>query len=112
MYLTTSVFVVVLGFSSRGAQAYLPQGIWDLSYLIRDLTGVLCIARQILNHWNDREIPKFCFLTELDFYVKNLKSVCCKRSDTKTNTRDTHETDNIPLRPEEKNCKTNCGLFL
>ena len=53
---------------------------WDLSSQARDGTHVLCIARQILNHWNDREIPKFWFLTVLDSYVKNLKSVLNKKN--------------------------------
>ena len=37
--------------SAAGAQAYLPHHMWDLSSLTRDWTQVLCIGRQILNHW-------------------------------------------------------------
>ena len=34
---------------------------WDLSSLTRDWTHVPCIARQILNHWTTREVPRVFF---------------------------------------------------
>ena len=37
---------------SRGMGAWLSHGIPT-----RDGTGVLCIARQILNHWTTRKVP-------------------------------------------------------
>ena len=48
----------VQGLSSCSTQAELLCGMWDLSSLTRDQTPVLCIARQILNHWTDREVPE------------------------------------------------------
>ena len=33
-------------------------GMWDLSSLTRDRTHVPCIARQILNLWTIKEVPK------------------------------------------------------
>ena len=30
---------------------------WDLCSLIRDRTHLLCVGRQILNHWTTREVP-------------------------------------------------------
>ena len=48
----------VQGLSSYSTQAELLCGMWDLSSLTRDRTHVLCIARQILNHWTDREVPE------------------------------------------------------
>ena len=39
------------------ARAKLPQGMWDLSSLARDGTHILCLERQILNHWTTREVP-------------------------------------------------------
>ena len=35
---------------------------WNLSSPTMDLTQVPCIARQILNHWNTREVPETIFL--------------------------------------------------
>ena len=37
-------------------QAYLPQGMWDLSSPTRDQTCVPCIPRQILNRWTTKEV--------------------------------------------------------
>ena len=48
----------VQGLSSYSTQAELLCGMWDLSSLTRGRTHVLCIARQILNHWTDREVPE------------------------------------------------------
>ena len=44
---------------SCGMWAYLPHGMWDVSFLTRDQTHVPCIGRQILNHWTTREVPKW-----------------------------------------------------
>ena len=33
------------------------HSMWDLSSPTRDGTCVLCIARQILNHWTTKEVP-------------------------------------------------------
>ena len=30
----------------------------------RDRTHVACIARQILNHWTTREVPRLCLSTD------------------------------------------------
>ena len=30
---------------------------WDLCSLIRDRTHLLCVGRQILNHWTTSEVP-------------------------------------------------------
>ena len=32
---------------------------WDLSFRTRDWTGGSCIARQTLNHWTTRQLPRF-----------------------------------------------------
>ena len=50
--------LVVQGLSSCSTQAELLCGMWDLSSLTRDRSHVLCIARQILNHWPIREVPE------------------------------------------------------
>ena len=50
--------VVVFRLLSCDTRAYLPCGMWDLSSSTRDWTCVPCIARQILNHWTPREVPK------------------------------------------------------
>ena len=52
---TDSLFAVQ-GLSSCSTQAELLCGMWDLSSLTRHRTHVLCIARQILNHWTVREV--------------------------------------------------------
>ena len=36
--------------------------LWDLNSLTGDQTHVLCIGRQILNHWATREVPKLYVL--------------------------------------------------
>ena len=38
-------------------QAWLLQGMWDLSSLTRDRTCIPCIARWILNHWDHQGCP-------------------------------------------------------
>ena len=38
------------------------KGMWDLSFLTRDRTHVLCIAGQILNHSTTREVPRIILL--------------------------------------------------
>ena len=35
---------------------------WDFSPLTKDWTHVPCTARQILNHWTPREIPKYLLI--------------------------------------------------
>ena len=44
------------GLCSSHVQAYLPHGMWDLSFLARDQTHVPCFGRQILNHWTTRKV--------------------------------------------------------
>ena len=44
---------------SCGMWAYLPHGMWDVSFLTRDQTHAPCIGRHILNHWTTREVPKW-----------------------------------------------------
>ena len=40
-----------------GEQFQLQCSMWDLSSPTRDWTHILCIARQILNHWTTKEVP-------------------------------------------------------
>ena len=52
--------------SGCAAQAYLPQGLWDLPRPDVDWSPVPCIGGWILNHWTTREVPLlylflFCF---------------------------------------------------
>ena len=47
--------------SSCGSQAWLPSCIWDLCSQTRHQTHIPCIARQILNHWATRKMPKWEF---------------------------------------------------
>ena len=49
--------VVVARRLSCHVQVQFPHGMWNLSSLTRDRTCVLCIGRQILNHWTTREVP-------------------------------------------------------
>ena len=44
--------------------AFWPRDMWDLSFLTRDQTHVLCIGKRSLNHWTIREVPSipFCLL--------------------------------------------------
>ena len=67
---TQNLLLFHLGFSC-GSKAslqlessHLPQGMWDFSSLTRDRTLVPCIERQILNHWNTRDVPICMFLKE------------------------------------------------
>ena len=47
-------------------------GKWNLTFLTRDQTHILCIARRILNHWTTREVPaNFMFDT---FLLKDMNS--------------------------------------
>ena len=64
--------------------AYLPQGMWDFSALTRGRTLVPCIGRQILNHWNTRDVPICIFLKEkialvIMSTVGSLKESACSR---------------------------------
>ena len=45
--------------------AWLPCRMWNLSSTTRDRTHVLCIGRQILNHWTIREVPVFSSFLQL-----------------------------------------------
>ena len=47
---------VAHGLSGCISQAYLPCSMWDLGSPIRDQTHICRIGRQILNHWNTREV--------------------------------------------------------
>ena len=51
-------FTVAHGLSGCGVGAQLLCGTWALSSLTRDPSEVPCIARQILNHWTTRKVPK------------------------------------------------------
>ena len=50
------------GLSSRGAQAQLPHGVCDPSFLTRGQTHIPCTRRQTPNHWVTREVPRKHFL--------------------------------------------------
>ena len=57
--------VASYGLSSCGTQApdyvgpvAVECGMWNLSSLTRDRICIPCIARQILNHWNTREVSR------------------------------------------------------
>ena len=39
-----------------------PQGMWNLSSPIRNWTHTLCIGRQSLNHWINREVPYIIYM--------------------------------------------------
>ena len=58
----TDSLLAAQGLSSCSTQAELLCGMWDLSSPTRDRTHVLCIARQILNHWTLREVPVLAIL--------------------------------------------------
>ena len=67
-----NIFVAACGsrlkctaFSSWGMLASLPLSMWDLGSLIRDRTHVVCIGRQILNHWSTREVHTYFGLKEM-----------------------------------------------
>ena len=51
------------GFSSCGAWAKLPRGMWDLSCPAMDQISIPCTERQTSNHWTTREVPVACFKT-------------------------------------------------
>ena len=59
--------------------AYLPHCTWDISSPNRDWTWVLCIERQILNHWITGEVPivfyLFIYLTFVE--VSLVYSILC-----------------------------------
>ena len=42
---------------------------WDLSFLTRDQTYVACMARQILNQWTTREVPRLLFQLQCRLHV-------------------------------------------
>ena len=50
------------------------QGVWDLSFLIRDQTHIPCFKRRSLNHWTTREVLyiflQVTFLTEGASYIE------------------------------------------
>ena len=43
----------------NSAKAWLPSGMWDLSFLIMDRACVFCIGKWILNHSTTRGVPVF-----------------------------------------------------
>ena len=53
---THRLLVVAYWLSSCGTQAWLLCSMWDLSSPTKDQTFILCIARQILQHWATREV--------------------------------------------------------
>ena len=68
----TDSLVVAHKLSSYGTWAQLHRGMWDLSSLAWDWTLVLCVARQILNHWTTREVPATMFLPKTWKSLKQL----------------------------------------
>ena len=54
--------MAVLGLGC-GIRALLPHSMRDLSSLAWDRTLVLCMERQILNHWTTREVFQQYFLS-------------------------------------------------
>ena len=42
---------------------------WDLSSLTRDQTCVACVARQTLNQWTTREVPRLLFRVQCRLHV-------------------------------------------
>ena len=49
--------------SSVSCFVFYPWDLWDLSFLARDLTYILCIGRWSLNQWTAREVlPRVTFL--------------------------------------------------
>ena len=56
---------------SWGAEAKLPQGMWDLTSLTRNGAHVPCVERQTLNHWATREVPIFLYLTVREHFIFN-----------------------------------------
>ena len=63
-----------------GAWAYLPQSVWDLSSPARDRTCILCIGRQIFNHWTTEEVSLLIFLFKLINVLLAALSPCCVRA--------------------------------
>ena len=49
--------LVVAGRFFRCGEGLVAQDMWDLSSLTRDGTHILCLERQILNHWTTGEVP-------------------------------------------------------
>ena len=69
--------VVECGLGSCRARAWLLCGLWDLSYLTRTQTQIICIARQILNHWTSREsLHPFFLSTTPELLGTLLESLC------------------------------------
>ena len=57
--------------TSWSVLAWFFQGIWNLSSLTRNWTYVLCIGRQILNHWTTRKVPlchSACWYATMSIY--------------------------------------------
>ena len=52
------------------------RGTWDLSSLSRNQTPTPCIARQVLNHWATREVPRpaLSYLSRLNSGAPSLES--------------------------------------
>ena len=55
-------------------EVQLPRNMWDLSSQTRDQTCVLCIGRQILNHWTIKEVLILIF----EGYFSFKKSLLCR----------------------------------
>ena len=49
----------------------MPSGMWALRSQTRGRTHVLCISRQILNHWDTRGVPKSLLTSLVAQLVKN-----------------------------------------
>ena len=52
-----------VGFSSSGARAWLPRGMWNLPGA--GIEPIYCIGRWILNHWTTRGAPGLTFLDKM-----------------------------------------------
>ena len=64
-------------------EAYLLQGMWDLSSLTRDRTHVPCTARWILNHWTTRKVLEcdlFLEVGSLQMYIVKRRSYWAPKS--------------------------------
>ena len=49
---------------------------WDLCSLIRDQTHLLCVGRQILNHWTTREVPDIFISTATSWDFSGWRGCC------------------------------------
>ena len=74
------IIFILVALGLCGAWAYLPQSVWDLSSPARDRTCILCIGRQIFNHWTTEEVSLLIFLFKLINVLLAALSPCCVRA--------------------------------